>query len=351
MVAALLFYLGLENRLSISARLVGVLLAVFSPLSWYLDFKGPEVMTQAAVFAAMIGYLANRTLFPVTIITLCAMQNPSSGAFLLPVLGRLLINKNWKKLLLCCLIASFICLPIIFNLYHFGKPNIMASHALHLQLLSGKRLWSAFFDLQQGMIVGFPFTMPLFLFLAIYALFKWELSPLTWIPIVILMLLPLLAQGNWHPGQIRVLRYSAWAGMVFQAGVLWAFLNPSLFKFQNIVLFLVFITMFYFIKTKFVFQQNYYYCEFNDTAKWFLRHYPDCYNPEIEIFAECTFKYEKDFSEDSLIIYQDPLTGDTAKVAVRRGISEVFLRNILGEYAKSHNKRKNAGQGWEYLMH
>lgn len=350
MIVALLIYLGLEKGLSVPTRIVGVLLAVFSPLSWYLDFKGPEVMTQASVFAAMTGFMANRTLLPVTIITISSMQNPSSAAFLLPVLGRLVMNKNWKKLFLSCLVASFICLPVIFNLYHFGKANIMASHALQMQLLSGKRLWSAFFDLQQGMIVGFPVTMPLFLFLVIYAFFKKELLPFIWIPVVIVMLLPLLTQGNWHPGQIRMLRYSAWAGMVFHAGVLWVFSNPLLFKYKKIALFFVLVTIFYFINTKFVFQQNYYYCEFNNTTRWILRNYPDCYNPEIEIFAECTFKYEKDFSEDSLIVYRDPLTGEVAKVAVRKGISEAFLRDTLGEYAKNHTKRRTAGQVWEYLL-
>ncbi|MCX7650699.1 MAG: hypothetical protein N2050_09125 [Flavobacteriales bacterium] len=347
---AVLAYVLLENRFPWKARALAFALGVLSPMAWYLDFKGPELLTQAGIFAAVLSCLARRPFLSITCTLVAALQNPSAAAWMIVPLWRLVKEKNYLKLVKGLILASLVWLPSAFYMYLFNTPNVLASSFLQTENITLSRLWSAYLDLQQGLILGYPLAFPIFLIWALVRAFKKDFEGLAWLGITVLMWLPLLSQSNWHPGQIRMLRYGAWIGLVFQAGLVGIYLQTSKNIFKYLLSVVLGFNIWYFIATGFIFQQNYYYCDFNSAVRWVFRNRPSWYNPDIEIFAECVLKFEKDFTQDSILIYRDPKSGAPLKVAIKKGLSDSFLRNSLDEHFLLRNPyRSPAGRNWFYL--
>jgi hypothetical protein len=355
LISLVLVYITSEKKLLPQAQFWAMILAVFSPMAWYLDFKGPEVLTQASVFSAAIAWLAGRPILSALFILPGSLQNPSAAFFSLLPLAFLLFRKEYRKLFITGGISLLSLLPSLFYYVKFRQPNLLVAGFINPDNITLRRLAGAYLDVQQGMVVGFPFVLLAFIFLCFYSVLfhKCELNYKVWlvVPVSVIMLLPLLAQENWHPGQIRLLRYAAWVGMLFQAALLIPFQSSINFSpiLRIIVSVCILLNSYYIAYLGFVWQKDYYYCDFNKTARWLLSHHPYCYNPDIEIFAECVFKEEKDFSKDSLIIYHAPSTGAIKKVAVRLPAAVKLLADSLGEYYLRHQNLKIVEKGWAYL--
>lgn len=350
LICLVLFYICFENRLQPSSRLWALILATFSPMAWYFDFKGPEVLTQASVFAATVAWLVGRHVLSAIFILPGTLQNPSAAAFFLLPFFSLIIRKEYRKLLTTLSLSLLSFAPALFYYLHFQTPNVLVRGSMNPDNITVARLAGVYLDLQQGMVVGFPFTMTAYVLLSFYLFQKRKFWFLALLPVTVLMLLPLLAQENWHPGQIRILRYAAWAGMMLQAGLIGLFQEVSPRILRTAVISLIAANAVYIAVCGYVWQHDYYYCDFNKAARWVLRHYPHLYHPDIEIFAECTFREERSFSSDSIIVYRDPEPDKIYKVAVRLPVRESFLSDTLGTYYQQHRRLKYAGKGWAYLV-
>lgn len=350
LICLVLFYICFENRLRPASRFWALVLAAFSPMAWYFDFKGPEVLTQASVFAATVAWLVGRHVLSAIFILPGALQNPSAAAFFLLPFFSLMLRKDYRKLLTTVSLSLLTFAPALFFYLHFRAPNVLVAGFMDPANITAGRLAGAYLDLQQGMIIGFPFTLTAYILLSFFFLRERKFWFLAMMPVTVLMLLPLLAQENWHPGQIRVFRYAAWAGMILHAGLIGLFQVVSPWILRTAAMILIATNAFYNAACGYVWQHDYYYCDFNKAARWVLRHYPHLYHPDIEIFAECTFKEERSFSSDSIIVYRDPEPDKIYKVAVRLPVREEFLSDSLGTYYQQHRRLKNAGKGWAYLV-
>jgi hypothetical protein len=170
-------------------------------------------------------------------------------------------------------------LPMLFNLYQFGVPNIIAKLYSDPTLIGRARLFSFYFDLSQGMIIAIPglvIALALWawrtrrdvLVLAIACLFTLALA------------VPALAVLNWNSGAAGVMRYAFWAAMpllfVFllrlsRLAVWPAWMLLSLVLVQSVAM---------------LSARSYDYIVFSPLAEWVMRHAPRMYHPEPEIFAE-----------------------------------------------------------------
>ena len=318
-------------------------------MAWYLDFKGPEVLTQAMLFLSIFFYFTRKPWAALLSVVIAAQQNPSVTAWVLMPIYQIIQSRKWKNFIFIISIMACILFPSIFNYVLFGKANIMVSETLDKANITWRRLSSAFFDPQQGVIVGYFATIPIYLLLAIRRIKFNDFSIIFFIIISVVMFIPLMAQNNWHPGQIRMLRYGAWIGMIFHASAPFIF-NLALISLERLLIVLLFTAnIIYYIYTNFIFQENYYYCDFNKVSRYILQKHPTCYNPDIEIFAECTYKYEKDFSQDSIIVFQDPKSHKIKKLAVKLSAYQGNFRDSLQQLFENSFKIYYAEKGWAYL--
>ncbi|MCC6073454.1 hypothetical protein ACFSQU_00495 [Massilia sp. GCM10020059] len=299
---AAIFILGLAlNRLfrSPGKALFGVGLFMLCGGGLYFNWSSPECLSAAFLLAGLALYMSGAPLAGAVLAGLAAQQNPTILVFFgfAPLL-HLLLDYDARRSLRANLMhvlqrryllgiaagVAVFALPMLFNLYQFGVPNIIAKLFSDPGLIGRARLFSFYFDLSQGMIVGIPG-------LAI-ALLAWgwrahpagprrELLILGAAALFTLALaVPALAVLNWNSGAAGVMRYAFWAAM------------PLLFVFLLrlshrprwpawVILFVVLVQSIAMLSAR-----SYDYIEFSPPAKWVMQHAPRMYHPEPEIFAE-----------------------------------------------------------------
>lgn len=297
-----IFILGLAlNRLfrSPGKALFGVGLFMLCGGGLYFNWSSPECLSAASLLAGLALYMSGAPLAGAVLAGLGGQQNPTILVFFgfAPLL-HLLLDYDARRSLRANLMhvlqrryllgigagVAVFALPMLFNLYQFGVPNIIAKLFSDPGLIGRARLFSFYFDLSQGMVVGIPG-------LAI-ALLAWgwrahpagprrELLILGAAALFTLALaVPALAVLNWNSGAAGVMRYAFWAAM------------PLLFVFLLrlshrprwpawVILFVVLAQSIAMLSAR-----SYDYIEFSPPAKWVMQHAPRMYHPEPEIFAE-----------------------------------------------------------------
>jgi hypothetical protein len=196
----------------------------------YWNLSTPECMCAAALLAGLILFCSGAPLLGCVLAGLAATQNPSivfffAFASLLHLCQHYQAGKGWRvnlanslqppALLGLVAGATLAVLPVLFNLYQFSVPSIIAKISTNPELFSLIRLHSFFFDLNQGMIIGIPGV------LAALVLWGW-CSQLTRQGAAVIvsaatftlaMALPALIVQNWNSGAIGMMRYVFWSAM------------------------------------------------------------------------------------------------------------------------------------------
>lgn len=299
---AAIFILGLAlNRLfrSPGKALLGVGLFMLCGGGLYFNWSSPECLSAAALLAGLALYTSGAPVAGAVLAGLAGQQNPTILVFFgfAPLLHLLLdydarrsVPANLMHVLqrryllgIAAGVAVF-SLPMLFNLYQFGVPNIIAKLFSDPGLIGRARLFSFYFDLSQGMIIGIPGLV-----LAL-ALWGWrahpagprrELALLAAAALFTLALaVPALAVLNWNSGAAGVMRYAFWAAMPLLFVFLLRLSHSARWP-AVVLLFVVLVQSIAMLSAR-----SYGYIEFSPPAKWVMQHAPGLYHPEPEIFAE-----------------------------------------------------------------
>lgn len=240
----------------------------------YLRWTSPEILSAAGLLSALILVTTEAPLAAGLVAGLAAWQTPSILLFFgaAPFLAG-----SWRivpRLLPGALLAA---LPLLFNQVMFGTPTILGVCCSSPALLSWTRFLSFFFDLNQGMLIGFPGVMAVLL-VAGWRTPQWPRLLAVGVALVVAMALPPLMVHNWNSGAVGLMRYAFWAGMPLLFLALWRWRDSP--RVLAALLALQVLATAHAMK--------YSHVEFSPIARLVLRHAPGWYRPEAEIFRERT---------------------------------------------------------------
>ncbi|GGZ10111.1 hypothetical protein ACFFTM_17140 [Pseudoduganella plicata] len=302
-VACLYIRRAMPDRSSLA-----MLLFLLSGTTFYLSWTGPEVMTASCVVIAGLAILRGQTGLAILLAGLAASQNPP--LFLLipfAVAYRILMARypklQWpdsvasavdkRELILAATGVLLALAPYAFFQWVFGTPSVIARDFNDPGFITGARLFSLFFDLNQGMVIGSP-GIALALLLGLFLLPRqmrsaWLAVFVLVLGVVILMALPALSTINWNSGCVVMARYSYWLGMPLLAVALLAARLSSPKSAVALLLGGAVLQTILLFSTGLLGGKTIYY-EHLQPARWVLSHFPQHYNPEAEIFHARTQK-------------------------------------------------------------
>jgi hypothetical protein len=293
---AFVFVLGLALRRlfgSDGRALFGVLLFLLCGGILYGPWSSPETMSAAALLAALVLYTTGAPLAAGLLAGLAAAHNPpivffaafapllrlclawQRGAGLLANLRRAV---GVRELLGCLLTGAVFALPVLFNLWAFSTPSIIGKVSTASELASLNRLFSFFFDLNQGMLVGVPGLLA--------ALLPWgwrgRAPALAAAALLfsVALALPALVAHNWNSGSEGMMRYGFWGAMPLLFALLWRLRECARWPLALLAALVVVQA------ASIVHARKYNPVEFSPLAKWVMAHAPNAYNPDPEIFHE-----------------------------------------------------------------
>lgn len=345
---------------------LAMLLFLLSGTPFYLNWTGPEVVTASCVLIACLATLRGQAGLAIFLAGLAASQNPP--VFLLmpfAVAYRILIVRypklQWpdsvapavgkRELFLAAAGILLALAPYAFFQYVFGTPSVIARDFNDPVFITAARLFSLFFDLDQGMIIGTP-GIALALLLGLILLPKQMRAP--WLAVfalvlgvVILMALPALSTINWNSGCVVMARYSYWLSMPLLAVTLLAARLSSSKSGVALLLGGAALQVVLFFSTGLLGEKTIYY-KHSQPARWVLSHFPQRYNPEAEIFHART--------QEAVIL---PLPKDSITVFTANGKPTKIMRHQSNRKAPAslcpagselqgeHVRR--VSREWEYL--
>lgn len=354
---ASIFVLGLALlrffRSAVQASL-GVLLFLGCGGMLYMNWTSPECVSAASLLAALLFWLGGAPLAGGILAGLAAQQNPTIVMFfgVVPLLGLCVdwrrgagIRANVKSQLtrariigLAAGLAVF-ALPPLFNLVQFGVPNIIARKFSDPGLISGTRLVSFFFDLNQGAIVALPGV-------AITLLaWGWRRSGLptaACLALVLALIVPALAVLNWNSGAAGVMRYAFWAGMPLVLALLLRVRAHGRWP-PLLALWLALAQ-----GGAMLHAGSYSYVEFSPLARFVLAHASGHYHPEPEIFAERMAHNDDYIQPDKVYVYRP--AGLPAKALFNAENTNAGAQLCgPGRTLAPGNRIVASSHGWRYL--
>ena len=333
---------------------LGVLLFLGCGGVLYMNQTSPECVGAASLLAGLLFWLGGAPVAGGVMAGLAAQQNPTIVMFFVfaPLLKLCAdwrrdvdVRTNVKTQLTRANIAglaaglSLFALPPLFNLVQFGVPNIIARRFSDPGLISGTRLVSFFFDLNQGAIVALPGVAA--------ALLVWgwrrnvQLTALC-LALVLALILPALAVLNWNSGAAGVMRYAFWAGMPLVCALLLRVRAHGRWP-PLLVLWLVLAQGGAMLNAG-----SYSYVEFSPLARFVLAHAPDHYHPEPEIFAERMAHNDDYIQPDKVYVYRP--VGLPPKALFNAANKNAGAQLCgAGRTLASGNRIVESAHGWRYL--
>lgn len=320
----------------------------------YSNWSSPEILSAASLLAAFLWFAMEAPLIGGTLAGLAAMQNPTivfALAFL-PLLNvwqqRSLAPLFKPRMIAGLALGSllFAWAPL-FNLATFGTPSIIAKVAASSELVSGARLFSLFFDLNQGMIVAIPAVAVMLL--------CWGWRRESWRRELLLLLLcvaatlafcvPALSVVNWNSGAAGVMRYAFWAAMPLLFVLLHRLRSVQAWPRAGLAAVLLVQAL------AMSLGMRYRHVEFSPLARWVMSHYPQAYNPEPELFAERAAGDEVPLESMKTYQWKDK-RGNAVKTLYFAGPGAPVPGESLcgpGKVIQGHTAPVSAGNGWVYL--
>jgi hypothetical protein len=268
----------------------------------YWDWSSPEAMSAASLLAGLMLYLNGSPIAGGVLAGLASMQNPPLVFFagFAPLL-KFLHKRNamsMRDFVSCAIVLLLFSLPVLFNLSEFGFPSLLAAVSTDTRLISGRRLFSFFFDLNQGMLIGVP---ALFAALAAILLFaksgSIRLLACCAVLFSVVLAIPALSTQNWNSGASGMMRYAFWAAMPILFGCLLYARDHKVSRTLILALLIVQAGATWM-------ERQYSHVQFSRAAKFFLARFPSAYNPAFEIFWERLHNEETPPVRDSILYYK-----------------------------------------------
>jgi hypothetical protein len=310
----------------------GLLLLLLSGATFYVGWCGPEALTGAMVFIAVLA--ARKGDFGISALStgVAASQNPSAVFLFAFILGQLLLfnrttggrpgvaspRARTRDILLVAGGAMLALAPVVFFQSRFGVPSVIAAIATDTTLVGLERGFSLFFDINQGMLAGVPGLMVAF-GVGLVAVWtsaqarRWRTlgDSLVVLVVVVGMAVPTLATHNFNADGVVFMRYAYWLAMPLAAELVtmihrhdgWllrAALVAGVAVQGGIVAF------------HGVTGSASSYVRHGSLATIALDHWPKLYDPVPEIFVERTLHHERQRPEDGPVAY--PTARDATKI-------------------------------------
>lgn len=261
----------------------------------YWNWSSPEILSASALLAAFLWFSMGRPVIGGALAGLAAMQNPTivfALAFLplLTVWQQRSIAPLFKPRMIAGLAlgALLFAWAPLYNLAKFDTPSIIAKGTTSTASVSTERLFSLFFDLNQGMLLAIP-AIAVMLLCWGWRRENWrrELQLLALSAAATLAFcLPALSVANWNSGAAGVMRYAFWASMPLLFVLLHRLRTLEAWPRKGMAVLLLVQT------AAMAACFRYSHVEFSPLARWVMNHYPAAYNPEPELFVERGAKAE-----------------------------------------------------------
>ncbi|WP_137175647.1 hypothetical protein [Massilia sp. HP4] len=356
---AAVFVLGLAlRRFFGSERRAWAGLALFMLCGGVLFWRwsSPECLSAALLLAAMLYFTAGAPLRGAMLAGLASWQNPTILFFFgfAPLLklcldwqrgaglmANLRAQVNRANIVGLAAGVAVFSVPVLFNLYQYGVPNIIARKFSDPTLVGGERLLSFFFDLNQGMAIGLPGLIAAVLLLCA----RKDLRARSVLSVALLFLLalavPALAVLNWNSDAAGMMRYVFWSSMPLLF-VLLALLRDRAWPLPLVagVAALQALAMLH--------AASYHYTTFSPLARQVLAHAPGLYHPEPEIFAERTAHHDNYIRADEVYVYRIDGAPVKALLNVANAGADAALCGA-GAMLAPDNAFIDATRGWRYV--
>lgn len=338
----------------------------FCGVSFYLTWTGPEILTAICVLAATLQTIRLRPGTAMLLAGLGAAQNPPL-IFLFPlIIGFTLASRRWPSLAwpdspvrknrssqVWPAVAGIILagLPYLFFYITFGVPSLIARHFTDISLATPSRLHSLFFDLNQGMTLGVPGLLLIWITGLVWSMASSRNRRRVWLPTgmflitMLVMAFSTLPATNWNAGSRVMIRYAFWLAMPL-LGLLFFYLTilpERIGRWLQIGLIALQLVP---VMTFGLLGQHYNYLSLTPPASWVLAHHPDWYNPEPEILMERVIGSEGALRSHPILVY--PQVGTPTKV-LRQWNNWDSQGGLCSEGAYLSGRRVHERHnGWEY---
>lgn len=333
-------------------------LVLFMACGGYLYFRwtSPEIASAAGLLAGLLLFCSGAPVRGALLAGLASQQNPTILAFF-GFAPLLLLCMDYRKDLslrtnlkaqvtrrrvaaLAAGLAVF-ALPLIFNLFQYGVPNIIARHFSDPGMISLTRLISFYFDLNQGMVLALPGVL-LLLAVCVWRSGTRQLALLGLSVLFTLALaLPALSVFNWNSGADGVMRYAFWAAMPLLFVALWRLQQQKTWPLLLAPVLVLQMLAMYGATT-------YSYVELSPLARLAMKHAPRWYNPEPEIFVERTEHHDRYYTPDKIYVHRvDGKPVKTLYNADYPGTEERLCGP--GRRPAAGNDIVESDRGWRYL--
>lgn len=301
---------------------------------FYFQWTHPEILTGACVLAASLAFYEKRYLEASLLSAVGSLQNPSAiflvaislGFFLLELVLEFKRDRRlsrFARLLPAVPIGLLAISPYLWSLWKFGILNpIVGSGAIDYGLISLGRLYSTYFDLNQGLVVGMPWlvlAVPAALVgrVARTATAKDALLKREDILILasVLMSIPTLAQLNWNSDNSVFARYASWIGMPI---VVWTVVSVCALEARTrsliLIASLVIQSALVVVMGGMLKERHPRYVELQPWIRSIWARWPELYDPVPEIFYERVAGQE---GAPSLPLVYSPIPGVMTKILTR----------------------------------
>jgi len=324
----------------------------------YLNWGSPEVFTMASLLAGLILCTLGRPIAAALLTGLAAMQNPPLIAFAVfaPAvrIGWLMVAEGLdrpsalrrvatlRSAVAFALLVALALVPVLFSLWQFGEPSMIAKLATDTALVTPDRLGSFFFDPNQGTILAFPAVLLLLAWLLWQRRAQrplWHLGAALGLSLA--LALPSLSTGNWNSGAAGPMRYAIWGGApLLYLALAWLSLErrwPPLLLGAVIAL----------QAGAMQHARSYNHLEFSPLGTWMLNQVPGWYDPDPELFYERVVHSDGAVREDGVIAYPDTRHPLKTLYNVHNPVAELTLcgpgRTLVTDNVVEMH------QGWRYI--
>ena len=338
------YYVLILTTLSRPSQWLILIGFLFSTGTIYFQWTSPEIFSTVCILISSIAFLDKRFKISILFCSLSALQNPSCIFFLPIILATqfipLFLKHHFKDYLIEASKTAPLCLitiiPYIWFIYLIGEPSAIVSKGyINTQLIGIDRLISFIFDLNQGLIVGYPLLLWIFPCCIFIRILKYvnQKSNIRVHDLLILgfflVSIPTLSQSNWNAGHSVFMRYTTWAGifpLVWCAATLSSIKNSNAYiiAIPSLIIQCIFSSLFGGINvTRLEAQRSF---KSWVTALW--HSHPHIYNPDPEIFYERVQRAEG-FTKTPYILYSDE--GHILKVLSQQKTIEAISKEVCGE--------------------
>jgi hypothetical protein len=140
----------------IRERIAMASFTAIGPIFWYIEWTGAEVFSWSFTVISVVAYRDRRYGLAGFSAGFAALQNPTIvfiGAVAVLQAAR---ERRFRDAIIASAGVSCGLLPYAFFLYHFGKPNLIASEFATINNISWVRTWSLIGDFNQGLLPYVP---------------------------------------------------------------------------------------------------------------------------------------------------------------------------------------------------